>query len=79
MASPNTNAPSSFSKPAVAGTDILRNNSIETAKKYVGERYSPGSTGMDTFDCSGFAQTIYKQFTGIKIPAISALPSYAWL
>jgi cell wall-associated NlpC family hydrolase len=64
----NTTTPTAFVKPTVAGTDATRNAIIETAKKYQGKRYELGATGMNTFDCSGFTQTVYKQATGITIP-----------
>jgi cell wall-associated NlpC family hydrolase len=61
-------AASSIAKPTVAGTSAVRNKIIDTAKKYQGKRYQLGSTGMNTFDCSGFAQTIYKEAAGVTIP-----------
>jgi cell wall-associated NlpC family hydrolase len=64
----NTSAPTAFVNPTVVGTDATRNKIIEMAKKHVGKRYQWGATGMDTFDCSGFAQTMYKQVTGVTIP-----------
>jgi cell wall-associated NlpC family hydrolase len=64
----NTSAPSALVKPTVVGTDATRNAIIETAKKYLGKRYELGSTGMNTFDCSGFTQTVYKQAANITVP-----------
>jgi cell wall-associated NlpC family hydrolase len=69
-----TNSPSSTgasvvsANPTAAGTDATRNALIEMAKKYVGKRYKRGSVGMDTFDCSGFTYTVYKQVTGFATP-----------
>lgn len=40
---------------------------INTAKKYLGVRYSYGSSSPNGFDCSGFTQFVYKQ-NGISIP-----------
>ncbi|GHV25447.1 hypothetical protein AGMMS4952_03190 [Spirochaetia bacterium] len=68
----DTGAPAPFVKPRVAGTTATRNRIIETAKKYQGKRYQWGSTGPNTFDCSGFTYVVYKEATGITIPRSSS-------
>jgi len=44
---------------------------ISTTKDKVGSRYEPGSTGPNSFDCSGFVYYVFKK-NGIKIPRVSA-------
>lgn len=39
---------------------------ISTAMKYIGTRYSMGSTGPKSFDCSGFTSYVYRK-EGIEI------------
>ena len=36
-------------------------NVVETAMKYIGARYSRGSSGPRAFDCSGFTSYVYKK------------------
>lgn len=45
----------------------LGSDLINTAKKYLGVRYAYGGSSPKGFDCSGFAQFVYKQH-GISIP-----------
>ena len=41
---------------------------VELAKQQLGKKYVWGSTGPDTFDCSGFMIYLYKEITGIILP-----------
>lgn len=47
---------------AAAGNDI-----VAEGKKHLGKPYVFGSTGPNSFDCSGFVQYVYKQFN-IDLP-----------
>ena len=40
---------------------VLINNLVTEAYKHIGARYRYGSTGPNTFDCSGFTSYVYKQ------------------
>lgn len=42
---------------STSGTKI-----VEYAKKYLGHKYVYGTSGPDTFDCSGFTSYVYKHF-----------------
>lgn len=44
---------------------------IELLKDQVGKEYVWGSTGPNTFDCSGLTQYIYKEALGKNIPRVS--------
>ncbi len=53
------------------------NTGAEIAKlahNYIGSRYSYGSSGPNTFDCSGFTSYLYKQF-GYSLPRTSTSQS----
>ncbi len=55
--------------------DILRQNIVDFAKKFVGVPYKYGATLKDApqaFDCSGFIQYVYKNF-GYEIPRSTIL------
>lgn len=43
-------------------TEKLADMIIQEARKYIGMRYSYGSTGGKGFDCSGFTSTVYRKF-----------------
>ena len=57
------------------------NDLITTAMKYIGTRYSMGSTGPKSFDCSGFTSYVFgKQGISIRRPRRSmhrAIPATA--
>lgn len=44
---------------------------VDEAKKQLGKPYVWGSTGPESFDCSGFVQYVYKKF-GIQLPRVSS-------
>ncbi|QTQ10976.1 C40 family peptidase [Treponema parvum] len=46
----------------------LREDIVNTAKKYVGARYEYGKTGPDSFDCSGFICTVAYEAASKKLP-----------
>lgn len=46
-------------------------NLIETAKAKLGSPYNYGSTGPNSFDCSGFVTYSYKTALGIDLPRVS--------
>lgn len=43
-------------------TDLLLNDLLSEARTHLGKRYSRGSKGPKTFDCSGFSSYVYRQF-----------------
>jgi cell wall-associated NlpC family hydrolase len=47
-----------------------KKNIIQIAKKYLGKPYKYGAIGPNSFDCSGFVYTVYKE-AGINIPRTS--------
>jgi len=47
---------------------------VQTAKKYLGRPYKYGATGPNSFDCSGFVYTIFKEL-GVSIPRTSIAQS----
>lgn len=44
---------------------------VETAKNYIGSKYSYGATGPSSFDCSGFTSYIFKQY-GVTLSRTAA-------
>jgi len=46
----------------------LRSKVIEIAKDQLGDRYVPGRSGPDGFDCSGLVRYVYKQATSKELP-----------
>lgn len=46
----------------------LRSKVIEIAKDQLGDRYVPGHSGPNAFDCSGLVRYVYKQATGKELP-----------
>lgn len=54
------------SKSLSAETDELLNDLLSEARTHLGKRYSRGSKGPKTFDCSGFSSYVYRQF-GYKL------------
>jgi cell wall-associated NlpC family hydrolase len=47
---------------AVSGfTSAIAEDLIEAAKRHIGARYSLGSTGPKSFDCSGFTSYVFKR------------------
>lgn len=43
-------------------TSMLIDDLLKEAKSHLGKRYKFGSKGPNTFDCSGFAGYVYRQF-----------------
>lgn len=41
------------------------------SKKFLGHKYVWGSTGPNTFDCSGFTQNMFRNTAGIRLPRVS--------
>ena len=46
----------------------MRSRIIEIAKDQIGDRYVPGRSGPDGFDCSGLVRYVFKQATGKELP-----------
>lgn len=58
-----------FAEEMTAGqAKVARENFVAEAKKYVGCPYEFGSTGPETFDCSGLIFTTARNATGIQLP-----------
>lgn len=58
-----------FAEEMTAGqAKVARENFVAEAKKYVGCPYEFGSTGPDTFDCSGLIFTTARNATGVQLP-----------
>ncbi|MGW8568634.1 C40 family peptidase [Isoptericola sp. NPDC055881] len=53
--------------PGTRGQKIVR-----IAKAQVGDRYSYGSSGPNSFDCSGLTRYVYKKATGKSLPRSSS-------
>ena len=49
----------------------VRSKIIAVARAQIGDRYVPGRTGPDAFDCSGLTRYVFKQVTGIELPHYS--------
>lgn len=43
-------------------TKIILDDLLKEANKHIGKRYQSGSKGPNSFDCSGFAGYVYRQF-----------------
>ena len=52
-------------------TSRLREQIVETAKKYIGTRYRFGGNSSRGFDCSGFVRHVFAKFD-IRLPHSSA-------
>ena len=50
----------------------IRENIMKFSHEKLGSKYVWGAAGPDTFDCSGFAQYVFKKSTGISIPRVSS-------
>lgn len=46
----------------------MRTRIVDVARKQIGDRYVPGHSGPDAFDCSGLTRYVYKVATGQKLP-----------
>lgn len=46
----------------------VRSRIIEIAKDQIGDRYVPGRSGPDGFDCSGLVRYVFKQAMGKELP-----------
>ncbi len=55
---------------ASAHTRKLRNRIIDVANNQAGDPYQYGANGPNTFDCSGFAQYVFKR-VGLRLPRTS--------
>ncbi|QTQ17076.1 C40 family peptidase [Treponema parvum] len=63
-------APANFAGSSEQKKDAkqMREDIVNTAKKYVGARYEYGKTGPDSFDCSGFICTVAYEAASKKLP-----------
>ena len=48
-------------RPYFSHTDIIVNDLLDEAHKYIGTKYVWGANGPKAFDCSGYTSYIYKQ------------------
>ncbi len=55
------------SKSNLGRTIHSHNIIVNIAKKYLGKPYKYGAIGPNSFDCSGFTYTVYKE-VGVQIP-----------
>lgn len=46
----------------------LRTRIVDVARKQIGDRYVPGRSGPDAFDCSGLTKYVYKVAMGKELP-----------
>ncbi len=44
---------------------------IAEAREHLGDTYTWGATGPDTWDCSGFTMTMWREAGGVNIPRVS--------
>ena len=51
-----------------ARVQALRAKLVKIARKQVGDSYSSGGTGPNSFDCSGFTQYVYRTAGGKYLP-----------
>ena len=66
----------SSTPPSITIPSNIGNGIVQTAKSKVGCAYVYGGTGPNVFDCSGFAQWVYRQ-NGIYIPRTVTTQYYA--
>lgn len=67
----------SQSKLSEAESRVCREKLVEEAKKYVGSPYVRGSTGPDSFDCSGLVYTVARNSIEFQLPrTVKAMYSY---
>ena len=66
----------SSTPPSITLPSNIGNGIVQTAKSKVGCAYVYGGTGPNVFDCSGFAQWVYRQ-NGIYIPRTVTTQYYA--
>lgn len=45
---------------------------INHSKKYLGKPYRSGAVGPDSFDCSGYVYTMYRESVGIQLPRMAS-------
>ncbi len=64
----------SFSERGFSGGG--NNRIVRVAKRYLGTRYVWGGNRPGGFDCSGFAQYVFKKATGVVLPRISRRQAY---
>ena len=74
--SSNDNDNSSNNNTSSSSDSSIGNSIVATAKTKVGYPYVYGGTGPNSFDCSGFAQWVYRQ-NGIYIPRTVTSQYYA--
>lgn len=46
----------------------MRTRIVDVARKQIGDRYVPGRSGPDAFDCSGLTRYVYRMAMGVKLP-----------
>jgi len=61
--------------PALSGDTGIGQRAVDIAMKYLGSRYVRGTSGPNTFDCSGFTSFCYRQL-GIDISRSSRAQAY---
>lgn len=64
-------APNSAAQAAAARRAQIRhvrNEIVSVARKQVGDRYSAGAAGPNSFDCSGLTSYVYHYVTGKDLP-----------
>lgn len=74
--SSSTNNSNTGSDSSFTSSSSLADGIISTAKSKLGSRYVYGGTGPNVFDCSGFAQWVYRQ-NGVTIPRTVTTQYYA--
>ncbi|WP_461205349.1 C40 family peptidase [Clostridium sp. DL1XJH146] len=60
--------------PSRGATSISSNAVVAYASNYLGRPYRYGATGPSSFDCSGFAQYVFRHF-GVSLPRTSSSQS----
>lgn len=63
--------------PVAAEVSPVRQELIDFASQFIGNRYVWGGTSLtDGADCSGYVQSVYREF-GVELPRVSSAQAYA--